>query len=476
MMQIKTAMPIRTRLSGEYGIIQFRSEGLRLCAPRAFLRLVAYISILLCTVLPSAALEIKLAEKTFTNGLKVVVIPDRRSQVVTHSIWYKVGAADEVNGKTGLAHFLEHLMFKGTTKYPYGEFDRLLDVNGAQGNAFTTQDYTAYYQRTIKERLPLMMELEADRMLNLVLHEDIVLPELQVVNEERRQRIESEAGGALMEESEAALFLPHPYGRPTIGYPDEVSKLSLADALAFYKNYYRPANAVVIVAGDVDPEWVFSVANKHYGALASAPASKPLPRGEAGKGRKTDRLKKIDGRAAAPSFTRTYVAPSYANEKNLEVVSLDFFATWLGSGVKSQLHQKLVLEQKIATSAGAWFSGSDRDIGRFSVYAIPNPGVKIADIEAAVDKALAEALNKPVPQADIDRVRKQAEAELVYALDNQMSLVRAVGSTVMSGKPAIEAFDISNWSKVTPESIAAAVAPVITPGNSVTSILLPQEE
>ncbi len=224
--------------------------------------------VLLClAVLPVSAMNIEVTSFKLANGMEVVVIPDHRAAVVTHMVWYRVGSADEVSGKSGLAHFLEHLMFKGTAKNPFGVFDRLIDINGGEGNAFTTRDYTAYYQRIASDRLGLMMELEADRMQNLVLTNENVLPELDVVREERRERTENDPAALLAEQIDAAMYTAHPYGKPVIGWMSEVAKLTREDALAFYKAHYTPANAILIIAGDATPEQVKALAEKYYGAL-----------------------------------------------------------------------------------------------------------------------------------------------------------------------------------------------------------------
>jgi zinc protease len=354
-------------------------------------------------------------------------------------VWYRVGAADDVSGKTGLAHFLEHLMFKGTTKHPYGDFDRLLDVNGAEGNAFTTQENTMYFQRTTADRLPLMMELESDRMQNLVLSEEMVKPELRVVREERRQRTENEPSALLSEQVDAALFTAHPYGRPVIGWMSEVAKLSMADAIAFYKQNYTPANAVLIVAGDVDPAKVIDLAKTYYGPLKNTFTPQPRVRTDEPAPLVARRLTMVDARVSSPAITRTYLTPSYAGDKKAAALSLDFLSAILGSGSKSRLNTALVLDQKLASFAGAWFDGSGRDYNKFMLYAVPNPGVDIVKLEAAMDAVINDVQSHGITQTELDRIRKQALAEQVYALDSQMALVNNVGGAVMNGLTAASA-------------------------------------
>ena len=262
-------------------------------------------------VLPAQALDVEVADFKLANGMEVVVIPDHRAPVVTHMVWYRVGAADEVSGKSGLAHFLEHLMFKGTTKHPPGEFDHLIDINGGEGNAFTTSDYTAFFQRIASDRLGLMMELEADRMQNLVLTDENVLPELQVVREERRERTDNDPSALLSEQVDAALYTAHPYGKPVIGWMSEVAKLTKDDAVAFYKAHYTPANAILVVAGDATPEQVKTLAEKYYGPLKNTFTPGARVRTQEPDPIAARRVTMSDARASSQVFQRSYLGPSY---------------------------------------------------------------------------------------------------------------------------------------------------------------------
>ncbi len=426
---------------------------------------------------PSAvyALDVKLFQFKLDNGMQVIVIPDHRSQIVTHSVWYKVGAADEISGKTGLSHFLEHLMFKGTVKHPYGEFDRFMDLNGAYSNAFTTQDNTSYFQQTTADRLPLMMELESDRMQNLVLTEAIVKPELDVVREERRSRTESDPRAMLREQADAAMFSAHPYGRPTVGWMSEVATLTMDDALNFYHQYYTPANAVLIVGGDVEPDNVLALAKSTYGVLKSA--FEPVKRVRTAEPYPivTRHLTMTDQRAGSPLIMRCYLVPSYSVENQIEAVSGDFLAQILGGGVRSRLNQELVLHQKLAVYAGSYVE-SLRDYGKLWIFAAPNPGVEVDKLESAVDVVIGDLIKKGVTGADVKRTRDQALAEQVYALDSQMALVQAVGRTVINDQDPATAFDTSDWDKVTPETIAAMTKRYIRAENSVTVVLQPGEK
>jgi zinc protease len=416
------------------------------------------------------ALNVKFDEFKLDNGLQVIVLPDHRAPVVTHSIWYRVGAADEVSGKTGLAHFLEHLLFKGTTKFPQGEFDRLLRINGAEGNAFTTQDYTAYYQRAANDRLPLLMEMEADRMQNIVLTDENVAPELLVVREERRQRTENNPSALLGEQASAAQYTAHPYGRPVVGWMSEVAKLTKDDALAFYRAHYTPANAVLIIAGDVETENVKRLAERFYGPLkntfvpvARQRTPEPLPIAER-------RVTMADERAETPYMLRLYLVPSYASSRE-EATSLDFLATILGSGSRSRIVKSIVLDQKLAASAGAYYNGDQLDSGNFSIYAVPNPGISFEKIEKAINTEIEKILMEGVTQTELDRDRDRSFNEQVYSLDDQLNLIRIAGSAIMSGQSLEQAFDTTHWGKVTVQSVKSVAQKYLTTENSVTATL-----
>jgi zinc protease len=392
-------------------------------------------------------------------------------------VWYRVGSSDEVSGKSGLAHFLEHLMFKGTSKRAPGEFDRLIDINGGQGNAFTTRDYTAYFQRIASDRLELMMELEADRMQNLVLTDENVLPELDVVREERRERTDNDPSALLGEQIDAAMYTAHPYGKPVIGWMSEVANLTRDDALAFYRAHYTPANAVLVVAGDVTPEQVKVLAEKYYGNLKNSFTPAPRVRTPEPEPIAARRVTLVDPRAASPAVQRSYLAPSYASQTGREAMALDLLAEILGSGTQSRLYKSLVLEQKIAAYAAAWYSGDQLDSGTFGVYGAPNPGADLDKVEAAIDAVLDDVLKNGVTQVELDRVRNQAIAERVYTLDNQAALARMAGVALTTGLSARSIFDRDvEIAKVTLDDMKAAAAKIIDLKRSVTGVLLPEPQ
>jgi zinc protease len=433
------------------------------------------LALIFLIVLPAQAMNVEVANFKLSNGMEVVVIPNNRAPVVTHMVWYRVGSADEVSGKSGLAHFLEHLMFKGTTKHPPGEFDRFIDINGGEGNAFTTRDYTAFFQRIASDRLELMMELEADRMQNLVLTDENVLPELDVVREERRERTDNDPSALLSEQIDAAMYTAHPYGKPVIGWMSEVAKLTKYDAIGFYKSHYTPANAVLVVAGDVTPEQVKVLAEKYYGVLKNTFTPEPRVRTAEPDPIASRRVTLLDARAASPVVQRSYLTPSYATANGREALALDLLADILGNGTQSRLYKNLVIDRKIAAHAAAWFSGDQLDSGTFGVYGTPNPEADVAKVEAAIDAILADVVKNGVTQKELDRVRKQAIAEQVYTLDNQAALARMAGVALTTGLSARSIFDRDiDIEKVTLDEIREAAEKFIVLKRSVTGILLPE--
>ncbi len=370
---------------------------------------------------------------TLANGLDVVVISDRRTPVLTHMIWYRVGSADEEPGKSGLAHFLEHLMFKGTAKNPAGRFSETLARLGGQENASTSQDFTAYFQHVTRDRLDTVMTFEADRMTGLVLTDANVLPERDVVLEERRSRTDNDPGAQLGEAAQAALFVNHPYGRPVIGWEHEIRALDRSEALAFYRRYYAPNNAIVVVAGDVTPEEVRALAEKSYGRIKRRSDLKPRARPTEPEPRAHRRVVLADPRVQQPALSRTYLVPSYRTAKPGESEVFDVLAHVLGSGSLSRLYRALVVEKGIAAGASAAYSGVAFDAGRFAVHASPRPGTSLEEIEAAIDVVIAEVAANGITEAELARAKTRLVADIVYAQDSQATLARMYGAGLVIG-------------------------------------------
>src|SRR5437762_3064498 len=356
------------------------------------------------------------ASFTLDNGLQVLVIPDHRTPVVTQMIWYKVGSADETPGKSGLAHFLEHLMFKGTVKHPAGEFSQTVLKIGGNENAFTSTDYTGFYQRVPREQLGKMMEFEADRMTGLILKDENVLPERDVVLEEYNMRVANNPEARLNEQMMAALYLNHPYGRPVIGWRQEIEQLDREDALAFYKRFYAPNNAILVIAGDINAKEVRPMAERAYGEVAPQPAipvKRLRPQEPTPAGPRTVTLS--DPRVEQTSVRRYYLVPSAATAAAGESPTLDVLAQLMGGGSNSYLYRALVIDRPLAISAGAGYQGTSLDATQFMISVSPKPGVEFSQIEQVIDSVISEVAQNPVRSEDLERAKTQLIAEAIYA-------------------------------------------------------------
>jgi zinc protease len=381
-----------------------------------------------------AGTEPKVADFTLGNGLEVVVVPDHRAPVVTHMIWYKVGAADETPGKSGLAHFLEHLMFKGTEKNPGDRFSQEVAAIGGQENAFTASDYTGFFQRVPREHLKEMMAFEADRITGLVLTDDVVRPELNVVLEEQNMRVADNPGARLSEQMDAALYLNHPYGRPVIGWRHEIEKLDRGDALAFYRRFYTPNNAIVVVAGDVTADEVRADAEATYGKIAPRVAIGPRERPKEPVQEAPRTVTLADSRIEQPSVNRYYLVPSMTTAKPGESEALDVLAHVLGSGSNSRLYRTLVVDKGIALNAGAYYSDTALDYGKFGVYGSPKPGTTLHAVEEGIDAVLTDVIEHGITADELDRAKTGLIADAVYAQDNQATLARWYGAALATGE------------------------------------------
>ncbi|MEO1280954.1 MAG: pitrilysin family protein [Pseudomonadota bacterium] len=427
---------------------------------------------------PTADAASRVSEFKLDNGMQIIVVPDTRAPVITHMVWYRVGAADEAPGVSGIAHFLEHLMFKSTDKIPMGEFSKIVARLGGQDNAFTSQDATAYFQRISKDRLKDVMAMEADRMVNLRLTEKEVLTERDVIEEERRSRIENSPESKLSEQIDAALYKSHPYGIPVIGWMHEISALTQQDALSFYKRFYAPNNAILVVTGDVVPNDVLELAKETFGKIPNNPAV-PAERSRPSEPPHiaARRVTLTDPRAGKASLTRYYLAPSYRTAKDGDAEALEVLMKIMASGTTSRMYRSLVVDQKVASSAGGWYSGSSRDSGKISVYAIAADGQDMGDVEAKIDAVIAEVKANGVTQAELDRAKKSLRAEYVYQSDSQSSLARRYGWAVTIGQ-TVEQVDAwpDDISKVTAEQVKAAANKYLDLKSSVTGLLLPEPQ
>lgn len=408
------------------------------------------------------------------NGLEVVVIPDRRAPVVTHMVYYRNGAADDPAGKSGIAHFLEHLMFKGTEKNPKGAFSETVAGLGGQENAFTSYDYTAYYQRVAKAHLGTMMAMEADRMTGLMLAGPEVLSERDVVIEERKMRTESDPSAELQETMLATLYVHHPYGTPVIGWAHEIEDLQREDALAYYRRFYRPDNAILIVAGDVNAEDVRKLAEAHYGAVPVPDSEKPRRKRLGEPPLRAARLVSLhDKKVEQPLTQQAFIVPAQARAEGDEAFALEVLNQILGKSQTSRLYRALVVEQAIAVNTGSWYWNDALDMGQFGVYAVPAEGVSLAALDDAVASIMRAMHTTLVSEKDLARAKTRLIADMIYAQDSQTHLARIYGAALTTGG-TLE--DVTGWPDkiraVTAEAVQAVARRYLVPGRGVTGHLL----
>lgn len=411
---------------------------------------------------------------TLPNGMDAVVIEDHRAPVVTHMVWYRTGAADEAPGKSGIAHLFEHLMFKGTARFGPGVFSDTVAANGGSENAFTSYDYTGYYQRVAADRLELMMEMEADRMRGLILSDEDVRTERDVVLEERNSRTDNNPGALFAEQRMAALYLNHAYGIPIIGWRHEVEQLNREDAFAFYRKYYAPNNAILVVAGDIDPAQVKALAQKYYGDVAPTegllPRNRPIEPPQIA----PRRLTYSDPRVAQPYMIRSYLAPERNPGNQSEAAALQILAELLGgSGLTSVLGEQLVLKQKVALQSSAFYDGMSLDQSGFGVFVVPVEGISLRAGEDALDAVIAEFLKNGVDVAHLERIKSQIKASEIFARDDLQGTARRYGEGLTSG---LTVQDIEDWPNVlqavTADDVMAAAKRVFDKKKSVTGWLM----
>jgi zinc protease len=375
------------------------------------------------------------------NGMQVLVIPDHRAPVVTQMLWFKVGAVDDPPGVSGMAHFFEHMMFRGTKEVPGDSFAQTIGRNGGEENAFTTHDYTAFYEQIAADRLKLAMDLEADRMANLDLSDNSVATERDVVLEERRMRIENNPQALLGEQMAAALHLSHPYGRPVIGWSEEVRRLDRVSAQDFYDHHYAPNNAILILAGDVTPDQIRPLAQAEYGKV---PARELQPRAEYTEPPRIAESRMTVQRpdARVPVFSRIYRVPSYAQAAQGQAEGFELLSQIMGGDQTSALYRILVEQKKLASDAGCNYDGFTRDAAEFNVYAVPRPGVSLETLEKAVDQVIQGFTAAPAAAADLTRAKTQLVASVTYRRDSQYAMATAYGTALMIG---LTVDDVNAW-------------------------------
>lgn len=427
--------------------------------------------------LASEAMAREAAERTvnFTleNGMEVVVIPDHRAPIVTQMVWYRAGSADEEAGKSGIAHFFEHLMFKGTEKHPGDTLDRAVNEVGGRSNAFTSYDYTAYFQTVPPSALARMMDFEADRMRNLILTDAVIGPERDVVLEERRLRVGGNPQQQLGEELNAVLYDNHPYGRPVLGWESEMEKLNRVDATAFYKRFYAPNNAILVVAGDIDVEAVREMAEESFGKVERGPDLPPRIRPEEPRHLTRRTLTLADARVSVPSLSKSWLVPSYRTAAPGEGEALDVLSEILGGGTLSRFYQGLVLRDHIAAQVGASYTGTALDTTSFTIYATPQQGVTLEQLEAGLDAEIVRIREEGVSEAELEAARTRLVRSMIFARDDVSGLANVYGATLATGG-SVE--DVDEWPQriraVTADQVKAAAAR-LDPAVSVSAYLVP---
>ncbi|WP_171211683.1 pitrilysin family protein [Ruegeria sp. HKCCA5426] len=419
------------------------------------------------------------AVTTFTldNGMDVVVIEDHRAPVVQHMVWYRAGSADEPIGSSGVAHFLEHLLFKGTDTLAPGEFSATVAANGGNDNAFTSYDYTAYYQRVAADRLELMMQMEADRMRNIRLSDEDIRTERDVILEERNQRTENNPRALFGEQMNAAQYLNHRYGVPIIGWRHEMETLDMEDALSFYRTHYAPNNAILVVTGDVQPDAVKELADQYYGVIPANPDLPERVRSQEPPQTAERRLTYKDPRVSQPYVQRSYLAPERDPGAQEKAAALFLLAELLGGGNTSYLNEKLQFEEQKAIYTVAFYRGLSLDDTTFDLLVVPAQGVSLQEAEDAMDQAVADFIAEGVNQEDLDRIKMQLRASQTYARDNVDGIGNRYGRALTSG---LTVEDVQAWpdilQAVTGDEIIAAAREVLQPESSVTGWLMRDDE
>jgi zinc protease len=406
------------------------------------------------------------------NGMEVVVVPNHRAPVVTHMVYYKAGAADEAPGKSGIAHFLEHLMFKGTTTYPNAEFSARISALGGNDNASTTDDTTSYYQTVAREHLPLVMAYEADRMQNLVITDATLLPEREVILEERSRSIDNSPSARLSEAMNAMLYANSRYGIPTIGWAHEMAALTRADALDWYQRYYTPNNAVLVVAGDVTQAEVRTLAEAIYGKIAKRADPPPRVRPREPEPLAARTITHTDPRVTMASFRRQYLVPSEGTGSAREAAALSLLAEILGGGSRSRFRP--LVTDGVASGLSAAYAGGQLGEGVFFISGTARSDHTVEDVEQRIDRIIADVVANGVTEEEVARAKLGVKAAVVLAEDSPSSLARTFGGAVARGR-TVEY--VQHWPErvaaVTVADVNAAARKYLDMRRSVTGYLRP---
>lgn len=433
--------------------------------------------LLLVTAFPARAQTFDAQEFTLQNGMQVVVIPNHRAPVVTHMVWIKVGGADNLPGRSGMAHYFEHLMFKGTKTMAPGDFSKIVKTLGGEDNAFTGQDYTAYFQSIAVENLPKVMEMEADRMQNLAPPEEHFKSEKAVVLEERRQRTDNDPRAMFNEQINSALYVNHPYGTPVVGWMDEIEKYDWADVKTYYDTWYAPNNAILVVSGDITAEKLKPLAEKYYGAIPKKniparlrPVIPPAP---------AQTLLTLEHPSVHQSvFQKIYLAPSESKERQ-DSLALQVLAEIMNGGPTARLYKSIVVDQKKATSVAFDYNSTMLDYGAIIVGATPSANSTPEETGRLLDAEIRKVIDSGVTEAEVKRAVQSLQDDAIFARDSVAGPAMIFGSALTTGSTVS---DVENWAqdiaKVTPASVKAAAAKYLDDAQAwirppVTGYLLP---
>ncbi|MGW8182971.1 MAG: M16 family metallopeptidase [Burkholderiales bacterium] len=392
-------------------------------------------------------------ETRLDNGMRVIVKPDRRAPVVVSMVWYQVGSVDEENGRTGVAHLLEHLMFKGTKAVKAGEFSRIIAAAGGRENAFTSRDSTAYFETLQSSQLDLALKLEADRMHNLLFSPEEFAKELKVVMEERRWRLDDRPRALVFEALYATALIANPYRNPVIGWMSDLQSMTVNDASAFYRRWYAPNNAVLVVVGDVDPNEVFALAQKHFGAIPSRtlpvrkPQTEPVQLGE--------RRVTVKAPAELPYVVIAFQVPPLRDAaKDWEPYALDMLSAVLDGNAAARLNRTLVRNERVANSVGAGYDGISRGPGLFYLIGVATRDHTAEDVEQGFRREMAKIIEKGVTEEELNRAKAQAIAAQVYQRDSMFYQAQQIGSLEMTGIPYTTIdLQLEKLRKVTPQQV-----------------------
>ncbi|MEA1889620.1 MAG: pitrilysin family protein [Pseudomonadota bacterium] len=414
-------------------------------------------------------------EAVLDNGMKILVKQDHRAPVVVAQVWYRIGSSYEPDGITGVSHVLEHMMFKGTKRHGKGEFNRIIAENGGRDNAFTGRDYTSYFQTLEKSRLPISMELESDRMRGMLLDEEEFAKELQVVIEERRLRTEDKAESKVYEKFNEAAFPGHPYGRPVIGWMRDLKKLRVADLQKWYQRYYSPANAILVVVGDVEPDEVIAMAKKYYGPIKSSSVEVP----KKFKVARQTATKRITVKAPAnlPYMILGFHVPAVADnpEHDWEPYALELLSAILDGGSAARFADQLIRGQQVATAVSTSYDPFARLAGYFLIDGNPARETGIVQLEKAILEQLKQLKEKPVSNNELQRVKAQVIAANVYERDSVFYQGMKLGlmETTLNDWRLTEGHT-NKLRAVTAEQIMAVAKKYFLPENMTVAVLDPQ--